>query len=341
VLDWANEYAESTHLVEEARALVERIGDRRLELRFWGALGRSYYHQERQVEAIELLRRSADGAKESDDYETRVVSLLLLAPLLGAAGRLDEANERFSEVIRLCTEAEDRLHLSVVYVNRATLWITQKLRERSMDDLRRAIQLAREVGNPLSECIATNNVAEFLHWLGEADEALVMTRRVRVLEQRFMERPVADGSLLLARIQATRGDFDEAAQCVRWISEHCRPTDSEPSRQAFFEMMRLILDYAGVPSSARKEALVSWSDVVLKVSEGMFTEELLEVLYWRARIALGKERWEEAQEAMSQVQQRLDECPMWHFRFADLASRLILRQPVSLVLDSRSADDFK
>jgi tetratricopeptide (TPR) repeat protein len=339
-LDFANDLDESERRVEEARVLVERIGDRRLELRFWGALGRSCYRQEQPAKAIELLQKTADGAREIGDYETRAVALILLAPLLAANGQLDEADARFQEVLALCTEAEDRLHLTAVYANRAFLWIVQKQRDRSMDDLRRAIQLAREVGNPWSECIATANVAEFLHWLGEEDEALIMTRRARVLEERFMERPIPDGSLLLARIQAARGDLDEVAGCINWIIEHCRPTDSEPTRQAFFETLRLVLDDAGVPTSESRDKLVSWNDVVLKVSEGMFTEELLEVLYWRARVALGNERWDEAEEALKQVEQRLEECSMWRLRFASLMSRLALRQPFSLSTESGASDEL-
>lgn len=337
-LDHASDFAESARRVDDARPLVEQLGDPQLELRFLCALGRSYVRHGKTMEAVALLSRSADRAKESGDYETRVIALLVLSPILVAAGRLDEADGRFREVLELCTEAEDRLHLGAAYANRAHLWIARKVLDRSMDDLRRAIQLAREVGNPGSECTATNNVAEFLHWLGEEEEALVLARRVRVLEERFIERPVIDGSLLLARIQASRGEYDEVGRLVNWISAHCHPEEAEPVMQAFYSMLRLVLSHV---RGARGEAcgeVEGWEQVVEKAGSGLFTEELLEALYWRARIALGEERWDEAAAVLEQVSERLEECSMWRLRFADLMSRLILRMPGLVSVETQPAD---
>lgn len=74
----------------------------------------------------------------------------------------------------------------------------------------------------------------------------------------------------------------------------------------------------------------------MKASGGSFTEELLEVLYWRSKVAIRCERWEEADSSLKEAQRRLDECPMWRLRFADLMSRSLLRQPTSIAVDSRT-----
>jgi tetratricopeptide (TPR) repeat protein len=140
--------------------------------------------------------------------------------------RSKEAERRFDEVVALCTKAEDWLHLGAAFANRSLLKAREAL-DRPMADLRRAIQLAREVGNPWSERIATYNVAELLHWRGEADEALVLARRARMLEERFIERPIPDSALLIGRIQVARGDYDEARRLADWIAQTCPPDASE------------------------------------------------------------------------------------------------------------------
>lgn len=307
-----------------------------MELRLLAALGRSCFRHGKTAEAADLLARAADGAKELNDYETRVIAILLLAPVLVAIGNLDEAESRFEEVLALCTTAEDWLHVSAAYANRAMLWIARKRLEQATDDLRRAIQLAREVGNPRSESNATYNVAEFLHWLGEEEEALILARRVRVLEERFNDRPDAVSSLLLARIQASRSDFDEARRLVEWIAQTCPPDASDPVVEAFFAMLQLVLFDMGEAPSATNPPSIRWDDVVMKASGGSFTEELLEVLYWRSKVAIRCERWEEADSSLKEAQRRLDECPMWRLRFADLMSRSLLRQPTSIAVDSRT-----
>jgi len=335
-LDFADDFEGSLARVEEARPLVERLDHPKLNHRLMAALGRSHYRRGRIAEAVELLGKAADGAKSVGDYETQVIALLLLSPLLAPIGRLDEAESRFEEVFALCATAEDWLHLGAAYANRAFLWQTRKLLDRCMDDLRRAIQLAREVGNPWSESIATYNVAEFLHWLGEEEEALVLANRVRVLEQRFNDRPIPDASLLLARIQAARGELEEARRLVTWVASNCPPA-AHPVMEAFFSMLRQVLVDAADDGADRAGSADTWADIITKASMGSFAEELLEALYWRARVAIRAERWEEADMALNEAQQRLDECPMWRLRFADLISRSLLRQPTSIPAeDSRT-----
>lgn len=335
-LDFADDFEGSLLRVNEARPLVERLDDARLNHRLMAALGRSHFRHGRIAEAVEQLGMAADGAKSVGDYETQVISLLLLSPLLAPIGRLEEAESRFEEVFALCTTAEDWLHLGAAYANRAFLWQTRKLLDRCMDDLRRAIQLAREVGNPWSESIATYNVAEFLHWLGEEEEALILANRVRVLEQRFADRPLPDASLLLARIQASRGELEEARKLLNWIGSNCPPA-AHPVMEAFFSMLRLVLDDTREAIPEQAESIDTWDVIISKASMGSFVEELLEALYWRAKVAIRAERWEEAEGALKEVQMRLEECPMWRLRFADLISRSLLRQPTSIpAADSRT-----
>lgn len=341
-LDHANDYAASAERVELARPVVERLNDRALTVRFWVALGRTRWRQERVTEGIELLSRGADGAKANGDYGTRVVALLMLSCSLAVAGRVDEAIVRYIEVIELCMKVEDRLHLGMAYLNRVLLWLARKSLREGIRDLRRAIQLARDVGNPWLERAATANTAELLHWSGEHDEAVALARRSCVLAERFVERPVYEDWLLLARIQLMRGHYSSARTALRKISDRCSPSSASPTALALFRTIELVLRELAGPPSDREEAssiplpsaageLVSssqlgagwsgdgdWEDVLAKAQSSLLVEELLEILYWRARVALHRGRLSEAAAALQQAKEPLAGSPGFEARFRQL-----------------------
>jgi serine/threonine protein kinase/tetratricopeptide (TPR) repeat protein len=341
-LDHANDYAESAERVEMARPIVERLDDQALTVRYWVALGRTRWRQERVNETIELLSRGADGAKANGDYGTRVVALLSLSCSLAVAGRIDDAIARYIEVIELCMKVEDRLHLGMAYLNRVLLWLARKSLREGIRDLRRAIQLARDVGNPWLERAATANTAELLHWSGEHDEAVTLARRSCVLAERFVERPVYEDWLLLARIQLMRGQYSSTRTALRKIADRCSPASASPTALAFFRTIELVLRELyvpasgpnGVPSSlpgSSAEELSSgsqpgmrwsgdgdWEDVLAKAQSSLLAEELLEILYWRARIALHRGRLSEAAAALQQAKEPLAGSPGFHARFKQL-----------------------
>lgn len=332
-LDWASDFNASAACAELSRELVHKLGDKGLELRLLMAEGRTACRQERSEEAIALLTESAAKAKEQGDHETRVISLLMLSVLLVAAGKLEESCVRFDEVISLCAEKEDWLHLGIAYANRSVFWAARKrLMDKGMEDLEKAAQIARQVGNPWSERIATHNVAECLHWLGHEEEAFTLASRVRILEQRFLDKAVVEGTLLLARIQLVRGCFGDARELLAWIHEHCSLELAEPTLQALAHVIELVLTQEARGDAFRATAGEAWHQVTQKASEGMFSEGLLEVLYWRARTAVSASLWPEVEEILKEARIKLEECPFWRFRFTDLETRLLLRQSEPLLV---------
>ena len=92
------------------------------------------------------MEQAADLAAQVPDQETRIVSLMMLAPALGYQGKLGEAQRRYEEVISLCVANGDRFHLGGAYGNRVMLW--QKEPARALEDLRKTVEIAREVGHP-------------------------------------------------------------------------------------------------------------------------------------------------------------------------------------------------
>jgi len=233
-------------------------------------------------------------------------------------------------VIGLCGKLEDRLHLGSALVNRSILWTARAAPERALDDLRRAIQIAREVGNPWMERNATHNVAELLYWSGQDDEALALARRSRTLEERFVEHVVPDDSLLLARIQASRGERAEARALLEWIGEHCPVDKLAPTERALVQALSMVLSEApAAPGAAPPPPATiepnpnsaAW-DRLVEEAQGFPPEELLEVLFLRARAAAWNARWDEAFQCAVQSRPRLEGCPIWRPRFATLIEEI-------------------
>ncbi|MEM9491103.1 MAG: AAA family ATPase, partial [Myxococcota bacterium] len=165
-LDWAWMHDEAAQLVD---GISEQISDQlpvRLQARFLNARARCHFRKEQSAEAVELYTRATELARACGDDETRIIGLLVFVSALLSEGRVAEAEMRSNEVIRLCKRTGDKLHLCAAYSNRVLLNSMKKLPQGTVADLRRAVKLARQVGQPILERVAAHNLAEFLHWSG-------------------------------------------------------------------------------------------------------------------------------------------------------------------------------
>ncbi|WP_437760640.1 protein kinase domain-containing protein [Sorangium sp. So ce1389] len=318
-LDWTGAYEASAARVALARPLVERAGSPRLSARLRVAEGRTRLRRAEVAEAIALLSEGASLAESAGDEESRIIALVLLSTELAHAGRFAEAEQRAEEAIALCERAEDLPHLCVAIMNRVVLWTLKKDLARATGDLRRAIALAREIGNPWLERVATYNVAELLYWSDQQDEALSLARRAHTLEQRFVDRPVPECSLLLARILAARGELDEARRLLAWIAGSCPPEPSAKAAHGCFLMLRCLLSDA---DAAPRALLGVLDEAELEAGPFHFTDELLEVLYWRGHAALRHGAIEVAAASLGRASGLLVDHPAWRARFEALARRL-------------------
>lgn len=322
-LDWAREFDASARRVEQARTIIEALRDPALEVRLLVAQGRTAWRQERVMDSIDILQRAKAAARAQDDYESRVIALLILAFELAAVARLEEAEASFAEVISVTTEAKDWLHLISAYVNRAVLWVARKELARGTEDLQQAVTLSREIGNPLTERVAATSAAELLNRSGQRAEALTLARRVCMLEQRFFERPTAMGLLLLARMLISLDDFDEASRVMEQIVRS-RPADlSEASElaislRAFFGMLQLILAEIEHGTAEVPEIPGGWDEVISEAERGVDVDDLLELLYWRARMALRGGRRVEVIEVLKKSESLRDRSAVWKLRFDEL-----------------------
>ncbi|MDC0677721.1 serine/threonine-protein kinase [Sorangium atrum] len=330
-LDWAGEFERSAERVEEARALVNRLGvralvnrlgARALEGRVLVAEGRSCFRRGRVAEAVELLTRGAASAEAEGDYGTRIVALLLLSPALMWLGELDLSNARFDETFALASSAEDWPHLCAACTCRIPLRAMRRELDLAMADMRHAIALARELGNPVLERHVTLNAAELLHASDHGDEALELARRAHVLERRFFEHAAPECSLLLARILVSRRCHDDASRHLSWIERSCPPDPSAPSLWAFYRAVHLALCEQGLRAREPSASADPWEDVLSRCRGGLLAIELVELLSMRAEMAIAGGRPREAACALQEATAQLDEAPGFRARLARLAAQL-------------------
>jgi tetratricopeptide (TPR) repeat protein len=321
-LDWAGKFEESAERTEEAgrRAAgnADVQGNLRLSARLRLARGRTHWRRGQVAEAIAALDQAVMGARAAGDGENKRVGRLLLALALVLDGQLDEAEQHFAQVIAQCEASGDALHLCSVYANRMFLWSVRKQTERAVADLRRAIDLAREIGNPTPETIATHNLAELLYWSGDDDESLVLAHRALRLHERFGETAIPEHALLVARVHAARGEIAEAHTYLAWIESHCPAESLSAAARVLQDMLGLVI----ASSTRQAVGAADWDALVERARTALPGEELVEIIWWRVRLAVRYAKWGEAAAALDEARERLGEVPIWRQRIDALAERI-------------------
>ena len=323
-LDWQEKFEESAQRAEEAAGILASIEPPSLEPRLLVAKGRTSWRRCTDLgrgsiaEAITQLEEAVNAARTQGDYEAHAIGLLLLAWGLAWSGQLTRAEVCFEEVLALTRDAEDWTHHGVAYWNRTTLWITKRMPERAIEDLRIAIELAREIGHPAMEGHTTHNVALLLYWSGRAAEAVPLARRALWLEERFADRPTGRCALLLARILLVLDQNEEAVRLVAGVAATCLPDRRDLTAYAGFELVRLSLP-EGVPGASSSRE--TWDSLAALAEDAtIMVEERLELLYWRARSALRGGRRGEAEQALEHARPLLVDCTLWGRHFDNLTS---------------------
>jgi eukaryotic-like serine/threonine-protein kinase len=166
---------------------------------------RTLFREHQFAEGAPLLRDVITRARALGRHETATIAALLLGPALSDMRELDEAETVFADMIASCVERGDRWHLAAAYGNRAWLWSAKGSIDRTEQDLRLVIQLARESGQAHYERVGTHNLAETKLWRNQLDDALQLARRGLAL-QSHAEGSTRPDRLLLARVLAARDD---------------------------------------------------------------------------------------------------------------------------------------
>ncbi|WP_437803787.1 protein kinase domain-containing protein [Sorangium sp. So ce693] len=316
ILDWCDDFAGSQALVDRAAPLLEQRADPGLDVRCDVALGRGHFRRQELEDAIARLAPAARRAEALGDHESQVIALLLLAPALVYAGRFEEAEARFDEVIARCERVGDRLHLGGAYQNRLTIRLMREDPEGAVNDLRTAVALARELGNAYLERGPAHNLAELLYWGGELAEALPLALRALELQQRFFEASaMPDYALLVARIQCARGELADARRHLDWVRTRCDLGAAPPVTRVLVRLCAQVVEGAGAPAEA-------WAALVAEVREAALLSEHIEVLCFAAAAALESGRREDARGFLGEATQKTWGTRFWKGRLSRLSAQL-------------------
>ncbi|AUX34765.1 MULTISPECIES: serine/threonine-protein kinase [Sorangium] len=316
-LDWDFDFEASARRVDEARPLVDAARSPELALLLRVAEGRTSWRRGKLEASIAELTDCAEQAGASGDYDARVLALLMLSFQLASAGRREEAERAFGDLIALLTAAGDRFHLCAAYINRIALWAWRWSLPGAVDDLRRAVDLAREIGNPWLEKMASYNVAVLLHWSDRQREALALARRARWLEEQASERPVPHTAILLAQIHLVLDEYEQASQLALWIARSCV---LEPGDVRDYALLELVLSEVGLRPAGSSS--LSWDEAIALARDQPIVENTLQLFYWRARMALRRGHTGEAEESLASARALRAASPMWLSRFGELERRL-------------------
>jgi tetratricopeptide (TPR) repeat protein len=306
-LDWMVEYRRSRELVAEAEALFAAADpsarNQLLEASLLVGQGRALWRFSENKPAIEKLQQAIAVAEPlgDDAYEVRVISLLLLGTVLPYLGELAATEQAFQTVVSLCEEHGDRAHLMVAILNRRSLSIGRRDLARALEDSRRGIALAREVGSIPATFMGEYNLAELLYQAGDTVAVWAHLARALDLEQKRWSgigRPVA--RLLEARLLAFLGRDLEARALYKSISAEQAEAERNGQHEVLFMPSEQVL-LALVDLCTRDATEEEWNELRARAGTSSVEQELIEVAEMTALARLRRGQIEAARQAMAEA----------------------------------------
>jgi tetratricopeptide (TPR) repeat protein len=302
-LDWMEEFRRSHELVEEAAQLWAREPSPTAEARVLMGRGRSCHRMNQDDQAAEILTRAAARAEAlgDDGYETLAISLILVGYILARLGRPAQAEQAFDRVVPLCEAHGDKLHLGAALGNRLMLWIASGDMDRLLEDLKRLLEISRELGNARLEQHAHLVYALSHHWLGELELAKLHARRtVEIDEHRFGAEARPESAIVLARVLAAGGDTEQARTVLNGVRERQararasgeREIEILPAEQVLFAMVDLHITDGGP---------AAWRELEARAAGVLRGQELIEFYDMWARTAARTDDVLTARQAMTRA----------------------------------------
>ena len=298
VADWAMDWPRSRARAEEADALVAReasLGTPSVESRLVLARGRTALRRDRFLEAAGHFKRAVALAEKLGDggYEAHTLGLSLLSWCEATLGHHAEAEEAISQALRLFEEHGDVIGSLSGLQNRCSLWLMTNQMDKMIADYLRIIQVSREFGFVMSECMAVKDLGEIYFILGRDDEALPHARRGIEMYRQILgdgASRVYNAELLLARIFCHQGDVAGAAEIVRrLIVAQAEAVAAGRGDAILSDIERAVLDAMelglGEGNDAGFDKLVEKGRALL-----MQPQDVVEIMEWKALAALREGR---------------------------------------------------
>jgi eukaryotic-like serine/threonine-protein kinase len=219
VCDFTQRYGEAAELIERAASALGSL-PAPIEARLRNWLGVARFHQGRDAEALELLTLAAALGGSLGDHETEVGASLLVALLLGRAGRTNDALRVLDDVIATCARTGDDFHRAAAHSNRVEVLRSTGDTEQATKDIHSVVEIARASGLALVEAAGYANLAEHLFWCGDVEGAVEAARRGHVQSvRRFRDQPLAVVSLYCAQLLAHAGAVAEAGAVLDQVGD--------------------------------------------------------------------------------------------------------------------------
>jgi tetratricopeptide (TPR) repeat protein len=225
VLDWAMDWPQSAAVSEEARLLAQgELCTPLVEARVGMGRGRTLMRQDKLPEAVLTMEHAIEvaGRLGEEGYEPYTQGLSMMAWALACMTRYEDSERAFARCVATFEEHGDMIGLAGALQNRCTLSFLTNSIDRVLADYRRIIQIAREYGFPIAECLATKDLGEIYFLLGRPKEAEPYAQRgIEMYMQTLGETAsrVFNAQMLLARIKWYEGDVQAAADVARGILE--------------------------------------------------------------------------------------------------------------------------
>ncbi len=292
LLDWTLDVPRSAAVVAEAATLAS--GDAtppELEARLLMGKGRSLVRQDKTVEALQIFRDVVNlaGTLGTGGYESYEQSLAMLAWCLAVTGAHEESERTFNRCISVCEEHGDMIGLAGALVNRCTLSFMTNNVERVLVDYKRSIQVAREFGFPILECVTVRDLGEIYLALGRPAEAQPhVERSIELSTQTFGEGVgrVFSSHLLLARLKWYQGEVDAAREvATRVIQGQSEAAAAQKSDSLLTPEESIMLEMVG--SALRSAPDEEFDALILKGRRRIMQPmDIVEIMEWKALSAL-------------------------------------------------------
>lgn len=218
-LDWMVDYTRSREAAARADRLLADVDavPPVLALRLLVARGRTAVRLGDLDGAGSILRQAhLLGETLGDDaYESRVVTLLMLAPILAMIGQQAEASDLFARARALCEARHDRMHLIAVVQNEVTLHIARMDHAGAVAAVDQARALSRELGLVASEYRQLQNLTELHLQAGRGADALLEAERTAKMATLLGgDQQPPELALLFGRAYMLEGQLEAAARAL-------------------------------------------------------------------------------------------------------------------------------
>jgi tetratricopeptide (TPR) repeat protein len=309
LLDWSGDYPRSAAAVEKAAELTAPSPTLALRAKLALGRGRSLSRAGRRRDSCVLLEEALRLAEAAGEYETLIISLVMLVYLFPDTGRVREGEQIAKRAIATALERGDRVHAMAALGNQYNLYIVKKDVEGALANQREALVMARELGLTRTQYVSERNLSECLYYCDRLDEAAEHARRAIEIETRHPEvanRPL--GLLQQARIEAYRGDMQKTLEVVSRIRELLRNAVAEGRAAVALSPPEDVL-LAAAELCTRDSATAEWEALLERSSRDSLEQEPIEIADLYGTWALRHGRMEEARRAFTEAAARAARIP--------------------------------